>query len=99
MVFGTIKYMNLVREYLVKKKIEDLAIPSNVREGNEIIKDFGVEIFQEGDDYIIAKVRGGTPRSVRLFISDGVLSWKCTCTNNPDIFCKHCVALANVLKS
>ncbi|HEU4985400.1 MAG TPA: hypothetical protein VFT58_07145, partial [Nitrososphaera sp.] len=47
-------------------------------------------------DRIEAKVKapGSGTRSTSLEVKNGKLGWKCTCTSDPNLFCKHLVATA-----
>ncbi len=81
-------------DYLAPEKIYSLARPANLRLGEEIAKDSGVEIVESSPERIVARVRprGGVHRTVELSLGGEGLNWKCTCTKS-SLFCKHCVAV------
>ena len=89
---------------LLHGKLEELALPSNIRYGKAIHDRGGIEIIKHDDQIIEAWVGGldGTVaeggsqrRHTTLEVKNGKLVWRCTETAKPKpIFCKHCVALA-----
>lgn len=82
---------DLVQDQVIKK----LATPANYQKGQEIAASGGVELVEFGPLRVEAKVKGDESRRTVNFQSTGDgLKWKCTCTNDPDLFCQHCVAAA-----
>lgn len=85
-------------------RIQELALPSNIRYGQAIYDRGGVEFIENEPSYVDAWVGGldgsvadgGTQRRrIQFFIIDGELQWHCAESAKKDqIFCKHCVALA-----
>lgn len=96
-----------VKQLLKDTSVEKLAIPSNIEYGKEIFKRGGVEIILNTNVEVEAwvgglsgnsKSGGGTRRHVWFYSKQSQFSWHCS--GNPkdhDIFCKHCVALAEHL--
>jgi uncharacterized Zn finger protein len=87
-----------VADYLNPEAIHHLAIPSNIRLGEEIVAAGGVELGVFTPLEVTAKVHapGGERRTVSFLASETGLIWRCSCTTNQDLFCKHCVAAAHV---
>jgi uncharacterized Zn finger protein len=75
-----------------------LATPSNLRLGQEIVSQGGVEIIGRGQTVIRAKVGGvpsaGQRRTVSLEFLGGTRHWSCSCSKDAGLFCKHVVATA-----
>ncbi len=88
--------MPSVADLVERAAIEKLAIPSNIRLGEELAAQGAVELLKVGPLTVTAKVHGGQTRTVELRAGKGGLAWSCTCTKEPDVFCKHCVAVALV---
>jgi uncharacterized Zn finger protein len=88
--------MSSVADLVEPEHLRRLATPSNLRLGEEIARQGGVELLEFGPSKVTAKVGGGQRRSVELDATPQGLAWKCTCATRPDLFCKHCVALAIV---
>jgi uncharacterized Zn finger protein len=79
-----------------------LATPANLRLGRRIVDQGGVELAAMGPLRISAKVGGFAAavqrRLVELAHGAAGLKWSCTCTSRRDLFCKHCVATALVVR-
>jgi uncharacterized Zn finger protein len=100
--------MSILRKYLGKVTLSDLAIPSNIKYGTKISKRDGVKIIEERETKVEAWAGGlfgsvaeggGGKRRVQLWLKDKKLHWHCT--GNPkdhDIFCKHCIAVVLFLR-
>ena len=77
-----------------------LATPANLRRGQAIVEQKGVELTAFEPPRVTAKVGGVAAadqrRTVELVVSPAGLKWSCTCTKRADLFCKHCVAAALV---
>ncbi len=89
--------MNKLADLVTEQKIRELAIPSNLRLGEEIVKHGAIEMIEETDDHVICKVQAseGEKRRVELDIEPPhTLIWKCSCAGELGTFCKHCVAAA-----
>ena len=73
-------------------QIAALATPSNLRLGQQIVTEGGVEQLPAGPEHIKARVgkvsSAGQMRTVELFAGEDGLEWSCTCTRRRDIFCK-----------
>ena len=91
--------MNAIAAITKEELIQKLAIPSNIRLGQEIAKDGRVEITESQPSQVKAKVKGEPSRKVEIKVAEGKLIWKCTCTSNINLFCKHCVAVSLVSRS
>ncbi len=77
--------------------IRKLARKSDILAGREIWKNGHTALGTvQPDEYIDAVVEapGIQTRKTRFMLKDGTLSWRCTCTSNPKLFCKHLVAAA-----
>jgi uncharacterized Zn finger protein len=87
-----------IAERVASERLSELATPANMRLGRAVLSEGGVTIVARGAARIDAKVGGTTSadgrRTVVLAIDDGRLTWSCTCTRRPELFCKHCVAAA-----
>ena len=87
--------MKSVADYVSPESLRSLATPANLRLGEEIAKDEGVELVEFSPQLVTARVRprGGLRRTVELRSTEEGLTWRCTCTRR-GLFCKHCVAAA-----
>lgn len=86
--------MKPVHELLTEYVVKDLASRSNLRYGQDIVKN-GQVIFEKANAFHqVAKVsfRNGETRTVDLLSTPKGLRYKCTCTSRKDLFCKHMVA-------
>lgn len=74
--------------------VDELATPSNARLGRAIFDGDEVEVTSSDPTQVMFWVGGGITgrRRVELRSSADGLRWKCTCTSDPDLFCKHLVA-------
>jgi len=90
--------VNLVEELLSREQVEKLAKPAQVRNGEELAKAGMVELVEVNPQEVKARVKGLTPgastRKTELVVKNGRLNWRCTCTKNPNNFCKYLVATA-----
>lgn len=88
--------MPSVNDLIGPKVVEALATTSNARLGRELFDDGEVETTNSDASRMEFRVGGKTTdrRRVELMPSKDGLEWKCTCTNNPELFCKHLVAAA-----
>lgn len=86
-----------ITDLISPEALRALAIPSNLRLGEEIAGQGGVEITDFGPTHIIARARpeGGIRRRVELLSTEKGLTCRCTCSRK-GLFCKHCVAAALV---
>jgi uncharacterized Zn finger protein len=79
-----------------------LATPANLRLGRKIVDQGGVELAPSAPLRASARVGGVAAadrrRIVELTSSASGLTWSCTCTTSKELFCKHCVATALVLR-
>ena len=84
-----------VTAHLTAADLNALATPANIRLGEEIAKDGGVEFIAQEHALVVARVqpKDGQRRTVELRSMNDGLAWKCTCTRQK-LFCKHCVATA-----
>ncbi len=80
---------------LGREAIRSQATPSNMRLGEQIFEEGGVELVETDSTRVVARVRpkGGVRRTVELRSTGDGLTCRCTCTRNA-LFCKHCVAAA-----
>jgi len=85
-----------VADLVAPDLLPTLATPSNLRLGREIAEQAGVEILEFGPLRVTAKVTGGQRRTVELQATPAGLAWRCSCTRDRALFCKHCVAAAIV---
>ncbi len=69
-----------VADYLSPEALRSLAMPSNLRLGEEIAGAGGVELVEATHTLVTAKVQpqGGQRRTVELRSTDKGLAWKCT---------------------
>jgi uncharacterized Zn finger protein len=86
--------MSSVVDLVESTHLDQLATPANLKLGREIAGQGGVEIVEFGTCRVTARVSNGQRRSVELNSTPQGLEWRCTCTKRPDLFCKHCVAVA-----
>lgn len=88
--------MSPVRDLVSPDIVDELATPSNVRLGQEILEGDEVEVTSSDPGRIMFRVGGILTghRRAELWSSADGLHWECTCTSNPDLFCKHLVAAA-----
>jgi len=87
--------MNTLADFLAPELIKKIAIPSNIRLGTAIAKEGIVEFIEMSPTKVIAKVsvtNRSSKRTVELKANVAGLEYKCTCSNKPNWFCKHCVA-------
>lgn len=83
---------------LALEALDDLARPANARLGRELADNGEVELLDVGARQVEARVGGGRSGSQRrraaLHLSEKQLKWTCTCTSDPQLFCKHLMATA-----
>lgn len=86
------KIIDVVRDDDIRR----LARQSAILAGHDIWKQGTVLFGAFRPEKIEAKVKapGTGTRSTRLEIKNGKLQYKCTCTSDPKLFCKHLVATA-----
>lgn len=91
-----------IAELVGPEVVEDVATPANVRLGKALAADSAVELAATDSDRVDGWVGGGDSatqrRRVALWSDQQVLAWSCTCTNEPNLFCKHLVAAAITLR-
>ena len=80
------------------KAVTALATPANLRLGREIAA-AGVELVELSPTRAVAKVTGDQRRTVTLEAADAGLRFACSCSKRPDLFGKHCVAAAIVIRA
>ena len=80
------------------KAVTALATPANLRLGREIAA-AGVELVELSPSRAVAKVSGGQRRTVTLEAAKAGLRFACSCSKRPDLFGKHCVAAAIVIRA
>jgi uncharacterized Zn finger protein len=83
-----------VADLIERKLLVQLAVPSNIRAGEEIIRNDGVEITEMTSKKVVAIVNSTETRTVQLRSNGKELSWECTCSSDHEILCKHGVAAA-----
>jgi len=81
------------------KAVTVLATPANLQLGREIAAAGGVELVELSPSRAVAKVTGGQRRTVTLEAADAGLRFACSCSKRPDLFGKHCVAAAIVIRA
>jgi uncharacterized Zn finger protein len=88
--------MSSVADLVAEETLKSLARPADVRLGREIYETGEVEAAEFSPLRVVAKVRPseGLRRTVELIAQGETLTWKCTCTSDTKLFCKHCVAAA-----
>lgn len=76
--------------------VRRLARRSDILAGHEIWKTGEVilNVFEPGRVEAKVEAPNTNTRSTKLKIKDGGLVWKCTCTSDPKLFCKHLVVTA-----
>jgi uncharacterized Zn finger protein len=90
--------MKTVHDIVNKTYVEAHATPSNVRLGKELADSHKVEVVANDPEIIEARVLGDTKRIVLFTATPQGVAWRCTCTKDKNLFCKHMVAVATVLK-
>ncbi len=94
--------MPAVADLVDHRVLARLATPANLRLGRKIVDQGGVELTQLGPLQASAKVGGVAAavqrRKVELAHGTAGLKWSCACTSRKDLFCKHCVATALVIR-
>ena len=86
--------MSSVVDLIEPDHLNHLATPANLRLGREIASQGGVEFLDFGTCRVAARVSNGQRRSVELSSTPQGLEWRCSCTRQAGLFCKHCVAVA-----
>lgn len=86
--------MGTALDLITEDKLRGLATPATLKAGREIAADGEVAFGAFRPEHIEGRVSlaGTNTRHITLSLKDGALAWKCTCTSNPDNFCKHLVA-------
>jgi hypothetical protein len=80
---------------LLAQVVQQLAGPSYYGRGSAYFEQGRVLWLDEGEDGIIARVRGTHDYTVRLWEEEGEILYECECpVGQDDEFCKHCVATA-----
>ncbi|HSX36124.1 MAG TPA: NUDIX domain-containing protein [Patescibacteria group bacterium] len=76
--------------------VRQLATPANILAGHEIFQKGEVAFAEFKPELINATVSmpGMNTRRTSFSVKDDMLRWKCTCTSNPKLFCKHLVVAA-----
>ena len=79
---------------LLSQTVDDLATPANARLGRELARGDEVQIVDLDTRRVRARVGGSQSqrRRIELRAADDQLKWSCTCTTDPELFCKHLVA-------
>lgn len=74
--------------------VHELATSSNARLGRAIFEADEVETINSDSGHVLFRVGGTTTGRRRVELRSAVdgLHWKCTCTSDPELFCKHLVA-------
>jgi uncharacterized Zn finger protein len=94
--------MLFVADLIEPETVAHLATPSNLRLGQDILDQGGVELTRVEPLHISARVGGVAAadqrRTVELVSGPAGLEWSCTCTRRKDLFCKHCVAVSLVAR-
>lgn len=88
--------MSSVTDLVSPNIIDQLATTSNARRGRELVDGGEVTVTNSDPaqvDFQVGSVLTGR-RRVELRASKDVLHWRCTCTSDPQLFCKHLVAAA-----
>lgn len=88
--------MSSVSDLIEPGIVDELATPSNARLGRAILDGDGVAVTSADSTQVTFQV-GGTMtgrRRVELRSSADGLRWRCTCTSDSGLFCKHLVAAA-----
>lgn len=86
--------MSSVVDLVEPDHLSHLATPANLRLGRDIAGQGGVEFLEFGTCRVAARVSNGQRRSVELSSTPQGLEWRCSCTRQTGVFCKHCVAVA-----
>lgn len=89
--------MDPILNLLDDDAVRERASRSNIRLGHELWQATEVMLGAFRPERIDAKVEAssaGEARSMSFELVDGELRWKCTCTADPKLFCKHLVAAA-----
>ncbi len=85
-------------DLLAAQTAHALATPANARLGRELADAGEVQIVDVDASRVEARVGGGPSRSQRrrieLRAAGDRLEWSCTCTTDPQLFCKHLAAAA-----
>lgn len=86
--------MSSISDLVSLETVDELATPSNARLGRAIFKADEVEVIDSDPEHALFRVGGATTgrRRVELRSAADGLHWRCTCTSDPDLFCKHLVA-------
>ena len=91
-----------VADLVDPQRLRTLATPATLRLGREIVDADGVELTDFGPLVVRGRVRGAEPgtqrRTAELRVMGQTLGWECTCSRDPELFCKHLVALAIVTR-
>ena len=88
--------MASITDYLEPSALEKIATPANLKHGRELAQNDAVEIIELGPLKVIAKVNSGQRRTIEFQTTSEGFVWKCSCTSDRKLFCKHCVAAAQI---
>ncbi|HEX9903774.1 MAG TPA: hypothetical protein VGA77_02305 [Propylenella sp.] len=88
--------MSSVADLVEPGHLAHYATASNLRLGEGIARKGGVQLLEFGPLVVKARVSDGERRTTELRSTPQGLAWQCTCSKRPDLFCKHCVAVAVV---
>jgi uncharacterized Zn finger protein len=89
--------MHSVADLVEPNIIEELAhSPADFHTGSRIYDADEVSFHSYTDTEVVARVghKIAEPRTVSLATDGDKLSWKCTCSADVEVFCKHIVAAA-----
>jgi uncharacterized Zn finger protein len=91
--------MDSIADLVEESAMRKLATPSNFRLGKQIADANGVEFVEYEPLKVVAKVAmpGILKRTVTFTSTKEGLQYKCSCSNKPNHFCKHCVATGLVI--
>lgn len=86
--------MHSIADLVEESAMRKLTTPSNFRLGKEIAGADGVEFIEFSPLKVVARVAmpGIVKRTVTFTSEQDGLHYKCSCSNKPHHFCKHCVA-------
>lgn len=77
-------------------ELRRLTQPAKIIHGHELAEkgDIAFGVFRPDRVEAQTSLLGSNTRTTALWLEDGKLRWRCSCTKNPENFCRHLVATA-----
>lgn len=88
--------MTALIDLIAEDKLRGLTQPAKITHGHELAEkgDIAFGVFRPDRIEAHTSLLGSSARTTALWLERGRLRWRCSCTKNPENFCRHLVATA-----